>query len=230
MTVTLHSPRFRCLPGLLVSVCFLLFLAISPAAASDRPLPETLADPGAGKSGTLNLKISPTPGVNPEDEPPADGPVNLPKITRGTDELPPAVRNTWERLHDAAVRGDISVIDAIIAGNGVAPSFTLDEMDGDAGLLRELSGDAQGHEILAIMLEILEAGYVRLNEGEPTEMYVWPYFWAYPLEYLTARQRVELFRIVTAGDYEEMKLFGAYIFYRLGIGPDGTWHFFLAGD
>jgi hypothetical protein len=24
--------------------------------------------------------------------------------------------------------------------------------------------------------------------------------------------------------------FGAYNFYRLGIGPDGVWHFFVAGN
>jgi hypothetical protein len=41
---------------------------------------------------------------------------------------------------------------------------------------------------------------------------VWPYFFAVPLEELTAPQRVELFTLVTAGDYEEMKNFGAYIF------------------
>jgi hypothetical protein len=38
-----------------------------------------------------------------------------------------------------------------------------------------------------------------------------------------------LFRIITGNDYKEMQDFGAYIFYRLGIGPDGTWHFFVAG-
>ena len=36
-------------------------------------------------------------------------------------------------------------------------------------------------------------------------MYVWPYFFAVPLDRLTPRQRVELFKIVTAGDYEDMK-------------------------
>jgi hypothetical protein len=27
-----------------------------------------------------------------------------------------------------------------------------------------------------------------------------------------------------------MLAFGVYSFYRVGIGPDGTWHFFVAGD
>jgi hypothetical protein len=61
-------------------------------------------------------------------------------------------------------------------------------------------------------------------------MYVWPYFFAVPLDALTGRQRVELFKIVTAGDYEDMKNYGAYIFYRAGISPEGRWLFFVAGD
>jgi hypothetical protein len=51
-----------------------------------------------------------------------------------------------------------------------------------------------------------------------------------PLDRLTPPQRVELFKIVTAGDYEDMKSYGAYIFYRVGITPDGRWQFFVAGD
>ena len=51
-----------------------------------------------------------------------------------------------------------------------------------------------------------------------------------PLDKLDAKQRVELFKIVTAGDYDDMKQFGAYIFYRVGITPAGHWAFFVAGD
>ena len=83
---------------------------------------------------------------------------------------------------------------------------------------------------MAILLEVLEAGYVHLNAGKPEELYVWPYFFAIPLDKLTDQQRVELFKLVTSGDYEDMKSFGAYIFYRLGISPDGSWRFFLAGE
>ena len=47
---------------------------------------------------------------------------------------------------------------------------------------------------------------------------------------LTPQQKVELFRIVTGADYKDMMKLGVYAFYRLGIGPDGTWHFFVTGD
>ena len=92
------------------------------------------------------------------------------------------------------------------------------------------TGDEGGQEILAILEEVLEAGYVHLDAGTPSELYVWPYFFAVPLERLTPAQRVELFKIVTAGDYDDMKSYGAYIFYRVGINPEGRWQFFVAGD
>jgi hypothetical protein len=69
-----------------------------------------------------------------------------------------------------------------------------------------------------------------MDAGTADEMYVWPYFFAVPLDKLNAQQRVELFKIVTAGDYDDMKTYGSYIFYRVGITPDGRWSFFVAGD
>src|SRR5262249_4721100 len=74
------------------------------------------------------------------------------------------------------------------------------------------------------------AGYVRVDEGTPQEMYVWPYFVRMSLSALTPQQKVELFRIVTGADYKDMMKLGVYAFYRLGIGPDGTWHFFVTVD
>ena len=69
-----------------------------------------------------------------------------------------------------------------------------------------------------------------IDEGTPQEMYVWPYFVRMSLSALTPQQKVELFRIVTGADYKDMMKLGVYAFYRLGIAPDGTWHFFVTGD
>ncbi len=52
----------------------------------------------------------------------------------------------------------------------------------------------------------------------------------YPLNALTPQQLVELFTLLTAADYEDMKSYGAYTFFRVGIAKDGRWLFFLAGD
>ncbi len=80
---------------------------------------------------------------------------------------------------------------------------------------------------MAILSEVLEAGYVHLDAGTPQEMYVWPYFAQYPIDKLTPPQLVELFRLVFAGDYDEMLDFGHYTYFRTGIQPDGTWAFFV---
>lgn len=105
-----------------------------------------------------------------------------------------------------------------------------DSTDDPIDVLKQSSGDEGGQEILAILLEVLEAGFVHLDAGTDHELYVWPYFFAVPLDKLGAPQRVELFKLITAGDYEDMKGYGAYIFYRVGITPEGKWQFFIAGD
>jgi hypothetical protein len=84
--------------------------------------------------------------------------------------------------------------------------------------------------LLSILIGTLETGFVHAKRGTPQEIYLWPYFARMPLASLTPEQKVELFRLVTGSDFKEMVEFGAYQFYRLGIGPDGTWHFFVSGD
>ncbi|RFC66211.1 hypothetical protein DYI37_01735 [Fulvimarina endophytica] len=96
--------------------------------------------------------------------------------------------------------------------------------------LKGLSGDPDGIEILAILLEVLEAGHIVVEPDSEDTIYVWPYFAQTRLDTLTPSQKVELFELVTAGDYEFMADFGAYNFYRLGITPDGELAYFVTGD
>ena len=145
--------------------------------------------------------------------------------------LPEEVRRMRELILAACRKGDLEALRPLLGMGDDATQLSLGEGGEDPiEFLRGISGDESGQEILAILLEILDAGYVHLEAGTPNELYVWPYFFAAPLEKLSAEQRVELFKIVTAGDYEEMKLYGAYNFYRTGIAPDGRWVFFVAGD
>ena len=66
------------------------------------------------------------------------------------------------------------------------------------------------------------------NKGTPQEMYVWPYLAHVPLADLSPRQSVDLYRLMTAQDVRDMRTLGSWVFLRLGIGPDGTVHFFLS--
>jgi hypothetical protein len=156
---------------------------------------------------------------------------NPPDIISDLSTLPFPVKKMHDLILEAAKSGDPEKLRPYIGSGDDVTMLSLGGFDEDPiDYLKSLSGDSQGQEILAIMSEILEAPLVRLNEGRDDEMYVWPYFYAYPSNKLTPAQRVELFRIITYGDFEEMEAFGNYIFYRVGITPQGRWRFFVAGD
>jgi hypothetical protein len=146
-------------------------------------------------------------------------------------KLPEPVRRMRELIVEAAVKGDIEGLRPLLGSGINRTELSIGGYEGDPiDFLKETSGDAGGHELLAILLDIFQTGYAHLDAGEPTEMFLWPYFYSMPLDGLDDRQKVELFRIITAGDYEDMQAFGSYVFYRTAIGPEGDWKFFVAGD
>ena len=203
------------------------------------PLPDPIQTTPPEKGQTAPDKAAPdetAPDEQVPDEggvarPTVDPDAPLPEVMYDLEKLPEPVRRMRQLIVDAATRGDIEALKPLIGVGEDVTQLSLGEIEGDPiKFLRELSGDKEGHEILAILEEVLDAGYVHLDVGTPNELYVWPYFFAIPLEKLTARQRVELFKLVTAGDYEDMKTYGSYIFYRVGITPEGRWSFFVAGD
>lgn len=157
--------------------------------------------------------------------------VKYPEIRRDLSSLPFPVRRMRELILEATLSGDIEKLRPLIGYGVDVTMLSLGGIEEDPlNFLKSLAGDENGHEILAILAEVLESGYVLMDEGTDEELYVWPYFFAWPLDKLTPPQKVELYRLVTYGDYEDMESFGAYIFYRLGITPRGRWRFFVAGD
>lgn len=189
-----------------------------PNAPEDEQAPEQV-DPNAPAENGSEAR----PNVEPNAPPP--------EVFYDLGKLPEPVRRMHDLIVEACRSGDIEKLRPLVGQGDSMTQLSLTEMDSDPiTFLKGLSGDTDGQEILAIMEEVLDAGYVHLDAGTPQELYVWPYFFAMPLDKLDARQRVELFKIVTAGDYDDMKQFGAYIFYRVGITPEGKWAFFVAGD
>jgi hypothetical protein len=152
----------------------------------------------------------------------------IPEIITDLSRLPAPVARTRERILSAARSGDLTQLAALV--NEAMPVFSFTDEKDPIAFWKASYPDSDGVEVLSIATTILELGFVRLDEGTRQEMYVWPYFVRMSLPALTPQQRVELFRIVTGADYRDMLAFGAYSFYRVGIGPDGTWHFFVAGD
>lgn len=227
----------------------LLATASSPtpvhAFAPDRDTP--LRMPGQGIPGGLDgrgiglpQQDEPTDAVDPDFPDLLDGGEDAdadrtrigppPPVGYGDSGLPEPVRRTRAEIMEAARSGDPEALRPIVE-RAVPPTVLANIPDTDPiDVLRIQSGDEAGREILAIMLDVLDTGWVRLDEGTPRERYVWPYFAAFDPEKLDARQQVELFRLLTASDFEEMRIAGAYVFYRVEIAPDGRWQAFVAGE
>ena len=154
----------------------------------------------------------------------------LPTILRSEADMPPPVLATRQKLIEAAKSGDLEKLRALMQEQSEPPAVSFGDPGDPIEYLKALSADADGREILAILLEVMEMGFVHVGEGTEEELYVWPYFAEYPLTALTPEQLVELFTLLTAADYEDMKSYGSYTFFRVGISPSGQWRFFLAGD
>ena len=144
--------------------------------------------------------------------------------------LPPQVSRTRERILAAARSGRLDRLVAVMQSNETMPIFSLNDDKDPLAYWKANYPDSGGVEILATLIDILEAGFVHVDAGTPQEMYLWPYFARMPPKDLTPEQKVELFKIVTGADYRDMLTAGSYNFFRLGIGGDGAWRFFVTGD
>lgn len=199
-------------------------LAILSALAAG---PAGAATPDAPKS----VKTQTIKPAEAGEAPAADAAETRTEISKDIDALPEPVRRMRERIMEAARTGDPEAMRKVFESNELPPSLPESADAGDpVETLKALSGDQEGLEILAIILELLEAGYAHTGIGTPQEMYVWPYFAALPFAALTPEQTVDLYRIITPDDRQGMEEFGQYVFFRIGIGPDGVWHFLLTGD
>jgi len=144
--------------------------------------------------------------------------------------LPAPVAATRERILAAAHSGELRRLVAVMQSSPTLPIFSQSSGQDPITYWRTNYPDSDGVEILATLIDILETGFVHVDEGTPQEMYVWPYFARVPLRTLTSAQKVDLFKIVTGSDYKDMLGAGSYNFFRVGIGRDGSWRFFVTGN
>jgi hypothetical protein len=213
---------------MLLRLCLLLLLVASGSAlAQNKIRTETIKPPA--------VAAAPGEPAPPKDAAAADtakgrlAPLAaVPEIITDLSRLPAPVARTRERILAAARSGDLPKLVALM--NETMPTFSFSDETDPIAFWKATYPDSNGIEVLSILITILETGFTRVDEGTQQEMYVWPYFVRMSLKVLTPPQKVELFRIVTGADYKDMTAFGAYAFYRLGIAPDGTWHFFVTGD
>lgn len=162
-----------------------------------------------------------------------------PAIIRDVEALPPLVRRMRGLIVEALRTGDAEGLRKPIETNEVPPTFTRERIatgrgpamaDALIALFRARSGDGQGRETMGQLLNILAVGAARVHAGQPQEMYVWPYFAALDPRLLTPAQEVDAYRVVSAHALAEWRQKRHYPGWRLGIGPDGTWHYLLGAD
>ncbi|WP_143530615.1 hypothetical protein [Rhizobium sp. RU36D] len=203
---------------------------VDPNAPATMPLPGdgTLPspDPLINNPDAEDEQAAPPSLETPQDN--ADRPV---EIFQDIASAPEPVRRMRQMIVEAAASGDFARLKPLLNPGPNQTQVTAADTGSDPlEAVRALSGDTEGMEILAIMLDVLQSGFVRVDAGTPDEAYVWPYFAEKSITTLTPPEKVELLRIVTAGDFADMQEYGNYNFFRLGITPDGQWKFLTAGD
>lgn len=142
--------------------------------------------------------------------------------------LPAPVQDMRLSILRAASSGNLEEIRYVLERNEIMPVLaTQGKVDEPLEHFRSQSADGQGLELMAALIDVLTTGYA-VKEQPDTQMYVWPHFAERGLDGLTPRERVELYRLVSHAEAERMAETG-YDHYRLGIGADGTWHYFYKG-
>jgi hypothetical protein len=212
---------------MLLRLCLLLALVASGSALAQNKVRTESIKPSPAAPGE---PASPQKGAAGSDK--AKGRLAplaaAPEIITDLSRLPAPVARTRERILVAARSGELQKLATLM--NETMPIFSFSNEKDPIALWKATYPDSDGIEVLSILTTILETGFVRVDGDTPQEMFVWPYFVRISLKAITPPQKAELFRIITGADYKDMTAFGAYAFYRLGIGPDGRWHFFVAGD
>jgi hypothetical protein len=144
--------------------------------------------------------------------------------------LDPRILKTRERLLAAARTGKLEKLLTVFQMNEVMPLFAKSGEKDPVAFWKKSSGDGEGYEILAILANILSLPPAIAFKGTAQEMVVWPSLAHLPLDKLSPEQSVDLYRLMTAQDVRDMKTIGKWVFWRVGIGKDGTLHYFVAGE
>jgi hypothetical protein len=199
-----------------------------PAAATTPPSANQFVPPAQDGGG--NARTGGQPSAEGAAAPPLRQGAAGPEIAPDVPHLPPAVSRTRDRILAVARTGDLQALLTLMQANGSMPVFSHTQKQDPTAYWKETYPDSDGLEILSILITLLESEPVRIDAGTPREMYLWPYFARLPLKSLTPAQKVELFRVVTGSDYKDMLERGRYVFYQVGIGPDGTWRYFVASE
>ncbi|MFP4539031.1 MAG: hypothetical protein ACLFPA_12105, partial [Dichotomicrobium sp.] len=150
----------------------------------------------------LAVGLAPTAFAT-DDAPEQRADTGLP-VQRDVSALPAPVQDMRVSILRAASSGDLEEMRYVLERNEIMPVLTAEgTVEEPLTHFRRLSGDGEGLEVMAALIEILTSGHV-VKEQPDTEMYVWPHFAERGVADLTPAERVELYRLVSPEEAERM--------------------------
>lgn len=214
---------FRVTLGALVTAAIAIVYAWQAgprqAHAQQSEIPKT---PETPKSSTPE----PAPEAKKAPEAPKPNGAAKPQIIYDPQKLPAPVKQTLQEIFETAQSGDIDAMRPVLEQNELKPMVASAHVDDPVAFWKKNSADGEGRDVLAALLNILSAGFVKSGQGKDA-IYVWPYLAELDLTKLTPAQEVEFYRIVPADKALGMKKSGKYSYYRLGVSSTGVWQYFL---
>jgi hypothetical protein len=130
--------------------------------------------------------------------------------------LPDEVEETRRGLLEAAQSGDVEALEPFVTDR---LSYTFGEPVEGGAIEHFRQLEAQGQDPLGTLAKLLQLPYT-LAQGN----YVWPWVYTVQASDLTDYEKQLL------GEFADDFADQTYLGYRVGIAPDGTWIFFVAGD
>ncbi len=143
--------------------------------------------------------------------------------------LPAPVLAMRDKILAACDKGELEALRIPIDWNELRPLFAKPGAH-PAGtdpieILRGLSFDSRGFEILNVARAVLAQPYVKIVRG-PVTLYAWPAFAHAPTPPADPAAEQRLWACVRFADFARSQAEGRPRVMRLGVGADGVWHYF----
>lgn len=151
--------------------------------------------------------------------------------------LPARVKAMRAKILEAVDSGDIENLRAPIEWNETLPIFGRASDRNSARVrtfaeaieaLKARSFDGAGRETLRLLAAIFEQPYAKVTRG-PVVTYVWPAFAVKQAPDPSPETRLAMYRCARFANLAVHNDIGLPIIERIGIGADGTWHYFYSG-
>ena len=190
----------------------LLIVYRSPSGAREKRAPQ----PQMQERKHSDAQPRPPPQLAPKEKP-----------------LPGPVEEMRQAILAAALSGRIEELRVPLDWNELKPDVTPSVNDDPIAFWKKISGDGEGREVLAALVNMLQMRPAAVPLGKDPEnnlLYVWPYLAEAKLDALSPSSEVDLLRLVSPEAAKSMREKKKWTWWRLTIGADGTWHSFKKGE